>query len=277
MNTNTRYFILKALDLILILTITSIMSLIFPYISKQICYLFSVEFLTPYTLLSQSIGIIIISLFAWKIIKKKNLSEIGLTSLKAGFSHLLIGLILGIIAVSLCVFFINNFGNVTIHFNESIDLKYLFVTIITLIIAAFSEELLIRGYMYSTISKGSKKSKIIAIYTTSLFFASMYLANSSVTILAFINFLLLGLLYGYMYYCTDNIWMCIGTHISWLIFEKVIFGFNAGRRAVDCIFITSAPYKNILNGGNFGLEGSIFCSVVLVVVIVYVWRKLSLK
>ncbi|ABY95500.1 MULTISPECIES: hypothetical protein [Thermoanaerobacter] len=67
-----------------------------------------------------------------------------------------------------------------------------------------------------------------------------------------------------MYLKTGNLWMPIGYHISWNYFQGYIFGFNVSGNAMRGIY-NAFPKNNFLSGGEFGLEGGIITTLVILI------------
>ena len=69
----------------------------------------------------------------------------------------------------------------------------------------------------------------------------------------------------------------IGLHFGWNVFQNIIFGFPNSGKITEVSFITFNLHKSeLLNGGNFGLEGSLLSTIVLVLaifVLIFIVRK----
>ena len=220
---------------------------------------------------SYEIITIIICLFVWKNIKRKSFSEIGLTKFKDHYLNLIHGLIIGFVSITLCLILISIFGDISISISDTFTFKEMIIYLLLYILVGFSEEILVRGYMISTFASDRKLSKITILIITSLIFASLHLSNPSITPLSFINLFLAGASFAYMYFCTGSLWISIGTHITWNYFQGVIYGFNVSDLSDPSLLNITEPVKNIINGGDFGMEGSIICTIVNILQILYIW------
>mgnify|MGYP004576641213 CR=1 FL=1 len=220
---------------------------------------------------SYEIITIIICLFVWKNIKRKSFSEIGLTKFKDHYLNLIHGLIIGFVSITLCLILISIFGDISISISDTFTFKEMIIYLLLYILVGFSEEILVRGYMISTFVSDRKLSKITILIITSLIFASLHLSNPSITPLSFINLFLAGASFAYMYFCTGSLWISIGTHITWNYFQGVIYGFNVSDLSDPSLLNITEPVKNIINGGDFGMEGSIICTIVNILQILYIW------
>jgi hypothetical protein len=130
------------------------------------------------------------------------------------------------------------------------------------ILVGFAEELLCRGYIISVLRQ---TKSIPAIYIISgAIFALMHSANPGIGLLPYINLILIGMLWAYSYMKSGNIWLPIGYHITWNYFQGNVFGFKVSGTTEKGILTTSYTNNNILNGGDFGPEGGLFVTLVIV-------------
>ena len=74
---------------------------------------------------------------------------------------------------------------------------------------------------------------------------------------------------------TENLWMCIGYHITWNYFQGDVFGFLVSGNVTDSIYTINTISPNIINGGSFGPEGGLVVTILLVITIFIIYRFLS--
>lgn len=218
----------------------------------------------------QEIFMIIIPIIAWKFIMKRKLSHMGLTSLKEGSKDLLMGLLFGIISITVVFILIITTKNGTVESwrpNFSFDtLIYLFL----FIMVGFAEEIYGRGFIMSTLRQTKSIPAIIII--SSIIFALLHSGNSGISIIPYINLFLVGVLFAYMYLKSANLWMCIGYHITWNYFQGNVFGFKVSGTSNNGILTTYYETDNVFNGGAFGPEGGLFVTVVILLGFIVVNR-----
>jgi membrane protease YdiL (CAAX protease family) len=99
----------------------------------------------------------------------------------------------------------------------------------------------------------------------------MHSSNSGIGMLPYINLILAGILFAYMYLKSGNLWMCIGYHITWNYFQGYVYGFKVSGMKTYGILSTSYHSGNILNGGAFGPEGGLFVTAVMLAGLLFVW------
>ena len=137
----------------------------------------------------------------------------------------------------------------------------------TMILVGFGEELFCRGLLMSILRRTNNKYLIILL--PSLIFGGIHLFIPSATFLSILNIILIGIVFSYMYYKSGNLWMCIGYHITWNIFQSVIYGMPVSGLNIDSIMTTQYPAANILNGGGFGIEGGILTTIVNILILMF--------
>jgi len=207
--------------------------------------------------------IILGSYFVLHIFEKSNLKMIGMDIYAGWFKDLLLGISVGMVlmAIGLIIFVV--FGWIEIvgfswNINGISDYLYDgFYIIISLISVALVEEVLLRGYIFYVIRRsiGVKYSIVI----TSVIFGLLHLTNStavswSVYVIP-ITLSLVGVLFAISFLSRESLWVAIGLHFSWNIFEYGIFNLNGGTRSL--LFVTEVNGPAIFVGlpnTSFGPE-----------------------
>ncbi len=181
--------------------------------------------------------------------------------------ELIIGLLVGIILISLSFLLILAFGGISIsayQFNTALG-KPFFLSFLIFIGVAISEEFYSRGYVQGLIKYhfGTKASIIFS----SILFALLHAFNDAVfsTIFPLLNLFLAGILLGISREVSGGLWMPIGFHLTWNFFQGNIFGFEVSGKDVDSIMVIEQQGSSYISGGAFGAEGSAIVTVVLIV------------
>ena len=141
----------------------------------------------------------------------------------------------------------------------------LLLAVFVFALVAVGEELLCRGYWYGLIRKdlGPKP----AILGTSVVFAGLHLLNSSVlqSPVPLVNLVLAGVLLGVSREVTGGLWLPIGIHFTWNLFQGNIFGFAvSGLHIESSVLQIETVGPHLISGGSFGAEGSLVTTVLLV-------------
>ncbi len=132
---------------------------------------------------------------------------------------------------------------------------------LAMIIVAFVEELLFRGYLLNNLMQSV--NKWIALAITAALFGLFHGANPDVTALALVNILIAGLFLGINYIYTRNLWFSIFFHFSWNFFQGPVLGYEVSGLQLQSIFKQSVSGPSLFTGGQFGFEGSVLCPLLL--------------
>jgi len=113
-----------------------------------------------------------------------------------------------------------------------------------------------------------------ALILTAALFAFLHTQNNYVTILSVVNLFIAGLVLGVNYIYTKNLWFAIFFHFGWNFFQGSVLGYKvSGIETGSSIMQQSLVGSATLNGGSFGFEGSIICTVLLsLMLLIFAWR-----
>ena len=207
-------------------------------------------------------------LAAWKIMKQP-WKDLGLSSFGGRFKKDgLAGLALGFFNCTIIFLILLITGNAVVssfklHFSPKICWW-----IFTFILVGIGEEILNRGLIMSILRRTNNVYLIMLV--PSIIFGLIHLMNPNVTFLSVMNIILVGIVFSFMYYKSGNLWMCMGYHITWNIFQSTIYGMPVSGMNVPAALSTGFPLDNLLNGGAFGIEGGILTTIVNVLTFFFV-------
>ncbi|MFT8316442.1 MAG: CPBP family intramembrane glutamic endopeptidase [Clostridium sp.] len=208
----------------------------------------------------------------WRKFDKKPLRDIGLINLKDGCKDLIIGLIFGAVTLTIVFFILLVTGNVKLiaplnrpNFNISA-----LTGLILFIFVGINEEMFARGYCFTVLKQST--NKWIALIVSSIIFAAMHSLNSGISFLSYVNLFLFALLAMYMTIKSGNLWLSIGLHITWNYFEGNVFGFLVSGNETNGIYNVRNTADNIINGGQFGPEGGLIVTLVLILSFLFIWK-----
>jgi hypothetical protein len=222
-------------------------------------------------MVSQLFGTLFTVWLFQKFVNRESFTSIGLefSGYKDDFvSGLLLGV--GLIVLGFGTLYIFNFLSVaSIQFSLIDQLFYLSL----FAVVSLNEEIAIRGYILQNLS--SSFNKYIALVLSSLVFMIMHIGNPNMSAVPLFNLFLAGLLLGVYCIHKNNLWFPIGAHITWNYFQGPVLGFEVSGNDVDSIFIQSLNGSELITGGEFGFEGSIILTVLMIIGIVYLDRRFS--
>lgn len=144
---------------------------------------------------------------------------------------------------------------------------FVLLTIPFWLIQGGTEELVTRGWLLPVMAE--KSNKIIAIVVSSSLFGLLHMFNSGFTMQSLIDLILFGVLETFYIIKTDNLWGAAGIHGAWNFAQGNIFGVlvSGSTTGSSLLQFTPGSGPDWLTGGSFGAEGSIVCTLVMLVTI----------
>ena len=203
-------------------------------------------------------------LFARKY-QKRNKESLGLVKNSKNY---LKGIVLGLFMILSVVLLlkISGFAEFTTNISQ-VSWPIFVIFILGWAIQGFEEELITRSVLmnYFAVNNGVMSGIII----NSLIFAILHLGNPAFGILPFINIMLIGIVFSLLFYISDDIFLPAATHSFWNFTQGNIFGIEvSGMDEINnTIFKTKLMGSDLISGGAFGFEGSVFVTLVEIIMI----------
>ena len=146
------------------------------------------------------------------------------------------------------------------------------------ILVALTEEIMVRGYILGRLLR-TRLNKFLSLGISSVLFSLMHFFNPNIAFLPLLNLVLAGCLLGVAFLYTRNLWFPISLHLFWNWLQGPVLGYKvSGTLLCPSLLQLQFPDNNILNGGDFGFEGSIICTVLMILmtgcIIGYFERKI---
>ena len=140
------------------------------------------------------------------------------------------------------------------------------------LLVALFEEILMRGYILGRLLH-TRLNKFLSLFISAVLFALLHIFNPEIDILPMVNLVLAGMLLGASYLYTRNLCFPISLHLFWNWIQGPILGYQvSGNDFMSTMLKLRMPEENVLNGGAFGFEGSLICTVLMIVfTILIVW------
>jgi uncharacterized protein len=140
------------------------------------------------------------------------------------------------------------------------DPKAMFMAFGTILMVAFFEELIFRGYILSNLMDSFPKW--LALLISALLF--MIFHWNSVGFFPILNTLIVGLILGLNYVYTRNLWFSVLFHAGLNFMEGPVMGYS-GETTYQTLLQTELTGDANITGGAFGLQGSlVFTAVSLI-------------
>tara|TARA_R100000789_G_scaffold96672_1_gene98450 strand:+ start:480 stop:1331 length:852 start_codon:yes stop_codon:yes gene_type:complete len=213
------------------------------------------------------LGTLTVLFLFMRFVEKRKFKELGLKIKDRGFD-LLAGVIIGLVVMATGFFLLIVLNEINVQ-NFNLDLEEVLLSIGVFTAVSISEELLCRGYIQRNLMYSF--NNYIALIVSSLLFALAHSFNPNLSWIALAGLFGAGILLGLSYIYTKNLWFPISLHFSWNLFQAY-FGFNVSGQEFYSIVEFNIAEENILNGGKFGFEASIFSLILQIALILLIFK-----
>lgn len=226
------------------------------------------------TLISTVFGTII-SMVYCRFGEMRSLGSMGVRKKKL-VPHYLLGLGIGIVLMTVIVLLSALFGAQQVKLCTGVNFGIIGLFLIGWFFQGMSEEFIFRGYLMTTV--GGKHSAVLAVAISSAAFSLAHAANPGFGPLVFVNLALFAVFAGLYMILMDDIWGGCAIHSIWNFTQGNFYGISvSGTNEVESVMKTTAASESkLLTGGDFGIEGSIFTTIVLLIataIVLYVMKK----
>lgn len=225
------------------------------------------------TLLSTVFGTLISILYC-RCFEMRPLSSMGMRKRRL-IPHYLQGLAVGIAMMTAITLLTVVTGVNSISLCAEINYKLIALYFAGFLVQGMSEEFVFRGYLMNTV--GGHHSAALAIGISAAAFGIAHAVNPGFGVVPMINLVLFGVFASLYMICFDDIWGVCAIHSVWNFTQGNIYGISvSGSGDAESVFrVASKSSADILTGGEFGIEGSLFTTLVLAVGIVIVLVKIK--
>lgn len=226
-----------------------------------------------YFMIVNSAGLLFLAVliggFATKLFEAKPFKTLGVSLTKGWSLHLVLGLILGAVTLVVAVLIPFVAGSESFEIDpvgsETLTNSLLW-SFLVFALAAASEEALFRGYLLQTFVRSGHATW--AIVGMSLFFGLVHMDNKDASLLSGTNTVVAGIVFSLAYMRTRDLWFPWGLHLMWNWMQGSIFGIEVSgiTSLVKAPFLREIDRGPVwLTGSSYGIEGSISCTVALVI------------
>jgi membrane protease YdiL (CAAX protease family) len=207
-----------------------------------------------------------------RIYERGQLADIGLGWTSASRRNLAFGL-LGGIGAGLAVTLLPVIGRVAdLDHNPGAHVQWpslAFVSVV-LLFGAVGEEMLFRGYAFQVLIRGIGPWATILPF--GMLFAFAHSFNLNFGLIPFLNTALWGILFGYAFLRSGDLWLPIGLHFGWNwvlpLLGVNLSGFTMGTTGLTLHWRTDVLWS----GGEYGPEGGLLCTAAVVALVWYLHR-----
>lgn len=212
-------------------------------------------------------GLIFVALLYCRLIEKRSFASMGLTHFSLAES--LRGAVVGLLLFGACVGFALLFGKLSFTgLSAKQNIPFLILALVGFLIQGFSEELLCRGYLMTSLSR--EMPLPAALIFTALLFTFLHTANVGFGLFAMLNIFLFGILSGLYFIRRGNLWGAAVLHGLWNFAEGPLCGLPvSGLLMPASLFgFSTEGASAFVSGGSFGPESGLAATFALVIGIV---------
>jgi uncharacterized protein len=204
---------------------------------------------------------LVANLLTMRIFDRRPLADIGLRGGRASAWNLALGLIFGggAAALMLVAPLLAGTAHLMARQNSAFTWLSLVFYLATLFIAAAGEEMIFRGYAFQLLVQ--KIGPFATVLPVGVIFGLAHSGNPSASRLGVMNTILWGILLGYAFLRSHDLWLPIGLHFGWNAVLP-LFGVNLSGLTIE---ITRYFYRwdlaPLWSGGDYGPEGGLLTTI----------------
>ena len=217
------------------------------------------------TVVAGTVGLLCTGVFAnfltMRIFDRRPLSDIGLGARRGSARNFLIGLGFGAgaAAMMLTAPLLAGTGHLVMRGNPTFAWSSLLFYLAALLFGAAGEEMMFRGYAFQLLVE--KIGPYATVLPVGVIFGLAHSGNPNVTQLGVLNTILWGILLGFAFLRSHDLWLPIGLHYGWNAVLP-LFGVNLSGLTIE---VTRYFYRwdltSLWSGGDYGPEGGLLTTI----------------
>ena len=210
-------------------------------------------------------------IFYTKKINKSKLERIGLNK---NFKPFIKGILIGLITISIIIISLILCGAVKFNgINQNINWLFIILFLFAYLTQSSMEEIICRGFIFHRLKE--KIPLMFAVIINVGFFIighfdKMFDAGLLIGIIGIVNAVLIGLIFTILTIKDKNIYSAIGFHYIWNFTLYSIIGLNLSGNEVTNSIFSMTPVNKFLTGSSYGIESSIMCTIVYMIVLIMI-------
>ncbi len=215
------------------------------------------------------------TVFSLRLLDQRPFKSVGVALHTGWFSDLGFGWLIGILMIGVLVVIqviSRQEAFYWDHLNFSGALTALLQGAVLYLLAAFFEELLMRGFPLQALLRDYPMP--VGVVVMSLIFATFHNANPSFSWLAFVNTFIAGIWLAVAYLKTRSLWLATGLHTGWNFAMGVLFGFpvSGTERPTGTLLGNIVRGNHWITGGDYGPEGGVIATIILLAATWWLWQ-----
>lgn len=204
--------------------------------------------------------------------ERGGLGDVGLPWNRAAWVNALVGILSGAVAALLVLGGPVLFGAARFEpdpAHPALLRNFVFLSG-ALVLGAFGEELLFRGYGFQTLWRAF--GPLAALVVTGLLFGLAHASNRNATAVSVMNTALWGMLLGCAVVRSRDLWLATGVHLGW----NWVFPFFGVRLSGFTMGVSGYALRwnagDLWSGGAYGPEAGLLTLLVLPLLLLYLWK-----
>ena len=212
------------------------------------------------------------NLLALRFFTDRHLWELGMGWNRASMENIALGILGGAGAASLVLAPALLAGEAHLASTPQDQPSFAAMVFVVALLAlgSMGEELMMRGYGFQILLANC--GAWATIIPCGVVFALLHTANPNVTWLGIANTAGFGVLFGYAFVRSRDLWLPAGLHFGWNV-TLPLFGVNVSGLRMKMTgheMVWSAG--KLWSGGDYGPEASVLTSCMMIVLAVYLWK-----
>jgi membrane protease YdiL (CAAX protease family) len=206
---------------------------------------------------------------AMHIYERATLGDTGMGWSRASVRNLLLGLAGGIVGAAIVVVgpVLEGAAEFVPSPDPSAGLPSVATMLVVLLFGGIGEELLFHGYAFQILMRAL--GPFATILPVSVLFAWAHTGNPDASRLGIVNTGLWGVLLGYAFFRSGDLWLPIGLHVGWN-WSLPLLGVNLSGFTMNVTgYVVHWKTADLWSGGGYGPEGALTTSVI--VVLLFAW------
>lgn len=201
------------------------------------------------------------NLLTLQVFDRRPFSDIGLHLSRTSARNLLTGVVFGggTAALMLLAPILGGAGHLVAKQHTNFQWSGLIFYTVAIFIAAAGEEMMFRGYAFQILIE--KLGPYATLFPAAVIFGLTHASNPNVSWLGVVNTILWGVILGYAFLRSRDLWLPIGLHFGWNAVLP-LFGVNLSGLTID---VTRYEYQwdvlPLWSGGAYGPEGGLLTTI----------------
>jgi uncharacterized protein len=201
------------------------------------------------------------NLLTMKIFDRRPFTDIGLQGGLSSMRNLLLGISFGggAAALMLSAPLLAGTGHLTLQANSAFTWPSLLFYLAALALAAAGEEMIFRGYAFQLLIE--TVGPFATVLPVGVLFGFTHAGNPNVSKLGVFNTVVWGILLGYAFLRSRDLWLPIGLHFGWNAVLP-LFGVNLSGLTIEVSrYVYRWDLPALWSGGSYGPEGGLLATI----------------